>query len=74
LLGKRASVTATSLRARPVAEKAAIVRETLQNVTPLLDAGAVRPIVHATFDLAEVAEAHRVLESSEHIGKLILTL
>jgi NADPH:quinone reductase-like Zn-dependent oxidoreductase len=74
LLGKRASVTATSLRARPVAEKAAIVRETLQNVTPLLDAGAVRPIVHATFDLAEVAEAHRMLESSEHIGKLILTL
>ena len=74
LLGKRASVTATSLRARPVAEKAAIVRETIQNVTPMVDAGAVRPIVHATFDLADVADAHRMLESSEHIGKLVLTV
>jgi putative PIG3 family NAD(P)H quinone oxidoreductase len=74
LLGKRASVTATSLRSRPVEEKAAIVRETIQRVQPMLDAGAVRPIVHATFDITDVAEAHRVLESSEHIGKLVLTL
>lgn len=74
LLGKRASVTATSLRARPVAEKAAIVRETIHNVTPMVDVGAVRPIIHATFDLAEVADAQRMLESSEHIGKLVLTL
>ena len=74
LLGKRASVTATSLRARPVAEKAAIVRETIQNVTPMVEAGALRPIVHATFDLADVADAQRMLESSEHIGKLVLTL
>jgi putative PIG3 family NAD(P)H quinone oxidoreductase len=74
LLGKRASVTATSLRARPVAEKAAIVRETIHNVTPMLEAGTVRPIVHATFDIADVADAHRMLESSEHIGKLVLTL
>ena len=74
LLGKRASLTATSLRARPVAEKAAIVHETIRNVRRMVDAGAVRPIVHATFDLAEVADAHRMLESSEHIGKLVLTL
>jgi len=74
LLGKRASVTATSLRARPVAEKSDIVHETIHNVAPMLDAGAVRPIIHATFDLADVADAHQMLESSEHIGKLVLTL
>ena len=74
LLGKRASVTATSLRARPVEEKATIVRETIHHVTPMVDTGAVRPIIHATFDLADVADAHRMLESSEHIGKVVLTL
>ncbi len=73
LLGKRASVTATSLRARPVGEKAAIVRETIAGVTSMLESGALRPVVHATFDVADVAEAQRVLESSEHIGKLVLT-
>jgi len=74
LLSKRASVAATSLRARPVAEKSDIVRETMRNVAPMVEAGAVRPIVHAPFDIAEVADAHRMLESSEHIGKLVLTL
>ena len=74
LLGKRASVTATSLRARPVSEKTDIVSRTIRNVVPMVEAGAVRPIVHATFDIADVADAHRMLESSEHIGKLILTL
>lgn len=73
LLAKRASVTATSLRARPVAEKSDIVRETIAGVTPMLESGALRPVVHATFDVADVAEAQRVLEASEHIGKLVLT-
>jgi NADPH:quinone reductase-like Zn-dependent oxidoreductase len=73
LLGKRASVTATSLRARPAAEKSDIVRETVRNTTPMLESGALHPVVHATFDVTDVAEAHRVLESSEHIGKLVLT-
>jgi NADPH:quinone reductase-like Zn-dependent oxidoreductase len=74
LLGKRASVTATSLRARPVEEKATIVHETVKHLTPLLESGAVRPIIHTTFGITEVAAAHRMLESSEHIGKLVLTL
>jgi putative PIG3 family NAD(P)H quinone oxidoreductase len=74
LLGKRASITATSLRARPADEKTEIVRNTIENVTRMIDSGAVRPIIHATFDIADVAEAQRTLESSEHIGKLILTL
>jgi putative PIG3 family NAD(P)H quinone oxidoreductase len=74
LLGKRASINATSLRARPIEEKSDIVSETIRNVGPMVEAGAVRPIVHATFDIADVADAHRLLESSEHIGKLVLTL
>jgi putative PIG3 family NAD(P)H quinone oxidoreductase len=74
LLAKRASVTATSLRARPLQEKAKIVAETIRHVTPMLEDGSVRPIVHATFDLADVAEAHRLLEASTHIGKVVLTL
>ena len=74
LLGKRASVTATSLRARPLSEKAEIVTETIAHVGPMLTAGTVRPIIHATFDLADVADAHRMLEASTHIGKVILTL
>ena len=73
LLAKRASVTATSLRARPTAEKAEIVTATRTHVFPLLESGVVRPVVHATFDLADSASAHRVLEESTHIGKVVLT-
>jgi len=72
LLAKRASVSATSLRARPAAEKAEIVAATRAHVFPMIESGAVRPIVHATFDLADSAGAHRVLEQSSHIGKLLL--
>jgi len=74
LLMKRASVTATSLRARPTAEKAEIVAATRANVFPMIESGAVRPIVHATFPLADVASAHRILEESSHIGKLVLQM
>jgi putative PIG3 family NAD(P)H quinone oxidoreductase len=74
LLSKRASVAATSLRARPLDEKAEIVTETIRHVGPMLADGSVRPIVHGTFDMSEVADAHRLLESSAHIGKIVLTL
>ncbi|PRX99648.1 NAD(P)H-quinone oxidoreductase [Allonocardiopsis opalescens] len=73
LLSKRAAVHATSLRARPPAEKAAIVAGVRDNVWPLVAAGRVRPIVDRTVPLARAAEAHRALEASEHIGKIILT-
>jgi putative PIG3 family NAD(P)H quinone oxidoreductase len=72
LLAKRASVAATSLRARPATEKAEIVAATRAHVFPMIESGAVRPIVHATFDLADSAGAHRVLEESSHIGKVVL--
>lgn len=74
LLAKRGQVTATSLRSRPLAEKAAIVREVRDTVWPLVESGAVRPIVHATYPLAQAADAHRELAASGHIGKVLLTL
>jgi putative PIG3 family NAD(P)H quinone oxidoreductase len=73
LLRKRAAVLATSLRARPAAEKAAIVASVRENVWPLLVAGTVRPVVDRVLPMAEAAQAHRVLESSAHVGKVLLT-
>jgi putative PIG3 family NAD(P)H quinone oxidoreductase len=72
LLSTRASVSATSLRARPASEKAAIVEAVLAGVWPAVEAGEVRPVVDRVLPLAEVAEAHRVLEASEHVGKVVL--
>jgi putative PIG3 family NAD(P)H quinone oxidoreductase len=73
LLAKRAAVMATSLRARPVAEKAAICASVVEHVWPLLADGTVRTLVHATLPLERAAEAHRLMESGEHSGKIVLT-
>ena len=73
LLAKRGSVTATFLRARRPAEKAAIVASVREHVWPLVEAGRVRPVVHSRHPLADAAEAHRELESSRHVGKVLLT-
>ncbi|MEU7863786.1 NAD(P)H-quinone oxidoreductase [Nonomuraea sp. NPDC049141] len=72
LLTKRAAVHGTTLRARPVDEKGVIVRGVVDNVWPLVSAGAVRPVVYAEVPMAQAAEAHRMLESGEHIGKILL--
>ena len=64
---------ATSLRARPAEEKAAIVASTREHVWPLLAAGEVRPVVDRVLPMAQAAEAHRVVEASEHVGKVLLT-
>ncbi|KIF07352.1 NADPH:quinone oxidoreductase [Streptomyces sp. RSD-27] len=74
LLAKRGAITATSLRARPLEEKAAIIAAVREHVWPLIGAGRVRPVVHATYPITEAAEAHRVLESSTHVGKILLTV
>ncbi len=74
LMAKRCAVIATTLRARPAAEKAAIVAAVREHVWPLLESGRVRPVVHSTHPLAEAAAAHREMESSTHIGKILLTL
>jgi putative PIG3 family NAD(P)H quinone oxidoreductase len=73
LLGKRAAVHATSLRARPAGEKAAIVEAVLAGVWPAIESGDVHPVIDRVLPLDEVAQAHRVMESSEHIGKILLT-
>lgn len=73
LLGKRAAVIATSLRFRPAAEKAAIVASTREHVWPLLAAGQVRPVVQQTLPLERAGDAHRLLEASQHVGKVLLT-
>ncbi|WP_424212858.1 NAD(P)H-quinone oxidoreductase [Streptomyces sp. BI20] len=72
LLAKRASITATALRTRPLEEKAAIVAAVREHVWPLVASGRVRPVVHATLPVAEAAEAHRLVESSAHVGKVLL--
>ncbi|RYC05529.1 NAD(P)H-quinone oxidoreductase [Nocardioides zhouii] len=74
LLRKRASVTATSLRARPVTEKAAICCGVVENVWPLVAAGAIRPIVETTMPLEDVARGHQLMEDGSHSGKIVLTL
>ncbi|MFD9860193.1 NAD(P)H-quinone oxidoreductase [Streptomyces alboflavus] len=72
LLGKRGAITATSLRGRPVAEKTAIVAAVREHVWPLIGAGQVRPVVDRTLPMRDAAAAHRVLEESGHIGKVLL--
>jgi putative PIG3 family NAD(P)H quinone oxidoreductase len=73
LLAKRAAVIATSLRARPAQEKATIVAAVREHVWPLVAAGRVQPIVQSRHPLADAAVAHRELEASEHVGKILLT-
>jgi putative PIG3 family NAD(P)H quinone oxidoreductase len=72
LQDKRGAVLATRLRPRPAGEKAAIIASVEEHVWPLVEAGTVRPVVHQVFDLDDVREAHRLMESSGHVGKLLL--
>ena len=74
MMQRRLTLTGSTLRPRSVAEKAAIAGELFARVWPLLEAGTVRPVVHATFPLREAAEAHRVMEAGAHIGKLVLVV
>jgi NADPH2:quinone reductase len=72
VLGKRLTITGSTLRPQTTAEKAAIAAELEEKVLPLLESGKVRPIIHATFPLAEAGRAHALMESSEHMGKIVL--
>ncbi|MET8831050.1 NAD(P)H-quinone oxidoreductase [Streptomyces sp. NPDC004610] len=72
LLGKRAAISATSLRARPLDEKAAIVAAVREHVWPLVENGQVRPVVDRELPMNEAPAAHRLLEASTHIGKVLL--
>ncbi len=74
MLRKRASLHATSLRSRPVDQKAAIVAGVRDVVWPLVSAGRIRPVIDATVPLAEAARAHAMLEDGQHVGKILLTI
>jgi putative PIG3 family NAD(P)H quinone oxidoreductase len=73
LMRKRAAVVATSLRARPAAEKAAICAAVVEHVWPLVSDGSIRTVVHEEIALADVATAHRLMEEGGHAGKIVLT-
>ncbi len=72
LMMKRQTITGSTLRARPDAQKAAIAAQLEEKVWPLLAAGKVKPVIYKTFALEDVVEAHRLMESSAHIGKIVL--
>ncbi len=72
ILQRRLTLTGSTLRARSVEEKGRIAAAVLEHVWPLVESGAVRVVLHATFPLAQAADAHRAMEASQHIGKLVL--
>jgi putative PIG3 family NAD(P)H quinone oxidoreductase len=72
LMAKRGSVSATTLRARPPQEKAEIVRGVREHIWPLVESGAIRPIVDRRVPMSQAAQAHRIVESSDHLGKVLL--
>jgi len=74
VLSKRLTITGSTLRIRSVAQKAMVAAAVRKNIWPLLAAGRARPIIHATFPLAEASAAHALMETSNHIGKIVLTV
>jgi len=74
LMMKRQTITGSTLRARSVEQKALIAEPLRREVWPLLEAGKLKPVIYKTFPLKEAAAAHALMESSEHIGKIVLTL
>lgn len=74
VLRRRLTVTGSTLRPRPVAFKAAIARNLRENVWPLLEAGSIKPVIYKTFPLEQAAQAHALMESSAHVGKIMLSI
>jgi NADPH2:quinone reductase len=73
VLRKRLVITGSTLRPRPVAFKAAIAQALKKNVWPLIERGAIKPVIYKTFPAAQAAQAHTLMESNQHIGKIVLT-
>jgi NADPH2:quinone reductase len=72
VMRKRITISGSTLRPRPVAFKGAIAKNLREKVWPLIDAGKIKPVIYKTFPLAQASEAHRLMESSQHIGKIVL--
>lgn len=73
VLRRRITITGSTLRPRPVAFKAAIAQALAKNIWPLIEAGKIAPVIHSTFPAAEAAKAHALMESNQHVGKIVLT-
>ncbi|MBS0317547.1 MAG: NAD(P)H-quinone oxidoreductase, partial [Proteobacteria bacterium] len=73
VLRRRLTVTGSTLRVRPVAFKAAIAKSLQGRVWPLIESGRIRPVVHSTFAAFDAAQAHALMESNQHVGKIVLT-
>ena len=74
VMRRRLSITGSTLRPRPIEFKGAIAASLRSRIWPLIEAGRIKPVIYKTFPLAEAAEAHRLMESSAHIGKIVLTV
>jgi NADPH2:quinone reductase len=73
VLRKRLTITGSTLRPRPLEFKTAIAQALKENIWPLLASGAIKPVIHSTFDAADAARAHALMESNQHVGKIVLT-
>ncbi|MGQ0732480.1 MAG: NAD(P)H-quinone oxidoreductase [Acidobacteriota bacterium] len=73
VMRRRLTITGSTLRPRTPEEKGAIARQLAEHVWPLLEDGRVKPVIHATFPLEQAADAHRMMEESLHVGKIVLT-
>jgi NADPH2:quinone reductase len=74
VMRKRLTITGSTLRPRPVEFKGRLARALREKIWPLIEAGRIRPEIYKTFPLAQASEAHRLMESSQHIGKIVLTV
>ncbi len=73
VLRRRLTVTGSTLRPRPIAFKEAIARACLKNVWPLIESGQIKPVIHSMFAAADASRAHALMESNQHVGKIVLT-
>jgi len=73
VLRRRVTITGSTLRPRPVAFKAAIAQALKTNVWPLIEQKKIKPVIHSTFAAADAAKAHALMESNQHVGKIVLT-
>jgi len=74
VMRKRLTITGSTLRPRPVTFKGALAKNLREKIWPLIESGKIKPEIYKTFPLEQAADAHRLMESSQHIGKIVLTL
>jgi NADPH:quinone reductase-like Zn-dependent oxidoreductase len=74
VMRRRLTISGSTLRPRPVEFKGAIARSLREKIWPLIEAGRIRPEIYKTYPLGEAPEAHRLMETSQHIGKIVLTV